>query len=193
MTREQAKQILGENATEEQVTNLLNQVHNMNKVVVDELNNAKTQLGKYADYDDVKKKLDEIEKAKMTEQEKIDLANKEAQLKLAQANKIYNTAKAKEILSGLEDDEDIISTIVRDDENETVRLATKLKEKYISIQDSVAKKTKEELSTLNLKPDMGEAKPIQDDGKMTMDKFMKMSIDEQNKFTVEHSEEFANL
>lgn len=191
MSRDEIKLILGENATEEQITKLLNAYHTNQKDLVDKLNNANTKLNSYKDYDELKSKLNSYEQAKLTEQEKIDLANKQAQETLAKANKIYYTAKAKEILAGLEDDDDIISTVVGATEEETIAKATKLANRYNSLKDDVAKKTREELSTLDIKPGINE-KDLNTEV-MTMDKFMSLSSDEQNKFATEHPEEFARL
>ena len=48
MTREEAKRILGENATEEQISNLLNSFHNSLKAKEDENKNLKSKLDSQA-------------------------------------------------------------------------------------------------------------------------------------------------
>lgn len=192
MNRDDIRKILGEGATEEQITNTLNALHNQTNALNQTINDLKAQNSKYSDYDSIKSKLDEIERAKLSEQDKLELAKKEAADTLAKANKIYYTAKAKEILAGLEDDEDIISTVIGTTEEETINKATKLANRYRSIQDSVSKKTKEDLANLNVNPNM----PNDDPNKtnvMDFEKFRSMSIEEQNKFANEHPEEFANL
>ena len=71
MTRDKAKQMLGENATEEQVTNFLNEFHNEMKVKETEITKLNSKLSEQSDYNELKQKLDDIERANMTEQEKI--------------------------------------------------------------------------------------------------------------------------
>lgn len=190
MNREEIKKILGEGASEEQITALLNFYHSNNKKIVDELNLAKTQLGKYSDYDNIKSKLDEIEREKLTEQQKIDLANQEAQETLAKANKIYFTAKAKEILAGLETDEDIISTLVGKTEEETISNATRLANRYKNIREDAEKKTRETLATADIKPNIEEKTGEE---AMNIGKFLQLSSEEQEKFIAEHPTEFNNL
>ena len=76
MNRDKARIILGENATEEQVTNFLNEWHkekNEEKNQYEtQLKDLQNQMSKYSDYDEIKSKLDEINKANMSEQEKLE-------------------------------------------------------------------------------------------------------------------------
>ena len=71
MKRDDIKNILGEGASEEQITNLLNEFHNSEKAKNDEIASLNDKLNKVSDYEDLKAKLDAIEKANMTEQEKL--------------------------------------------------------------------------------------------------------------------------
>ena len=194
MTRDEAKKILGENATEEQVTNLLNSYHLKETEKVKELekqiNSLTEQNSKYSDYDSIKKQLDEINKANMSEQEKIAQQKKEADEYYKQSKIIYNTAKAKEILAGLDLDDDIISLVVSDDENKTIDSANRLKAKFDSQKETVAKATKESLITQPITPDMTN---VNLDDKMTLDKFSNLSATEQEQFIKEHPTEFENL
>ena len=54
MTRDEAKKILGENATEEQVTNLRNNFHNSEKAKNDKIAQLEKQLTGFSDYDEIK-------------------------------------------------------------------------------------------------------------------------------------------
>jgi TolA-binding protein len=198
MTREQAKNILGENATEEQITNLLNAYHvNESKKVKElenQINSLNEQNSKYSDYDEIKKQLDEINKANMSEQEKLEAQKKEIETNLKNSRIIVNTAKAKEILAGLDLDDDLISLVVSDDANKTIDSANKLKAKFDSQKETVAKQTKESLANLNLDPTLpnvnqGEGKDVID----TFEKFGKLSATEQEKWINEHPNEFENL
>lgn len=193
MTREMAKKILGDGATEEQVTNLLNSLHNVEKTKNEEITTLKNQLEQFSDYDAIKKQLDDINKANMTEQEKLEEQKREIARNLSQSRVIVNTAKAKEILAGLELDDETISMLVSDDENKTIGNATRLKQKFDSLKENVEKQTKEKLLNANLDPSIPNVNPNKDDETMTIDKFMELSSVEQEKFIEEHPEEFNNL
>lgn len=198
MTREEARKILGEEATEEQITNLLNNYHiqesNKVKELENQINSLSEQNSKYSDYDEIKKQLDEINKANMSEQEKLEAQKKEIETNLKTSRIIVNTAKAKEILAGLDLDDDIISLVVSDDADKTVTSANKLKAKFDSTKELVAKETKESLANLNLDPTLpnvkqGEGEDVID----TFEKFGKLSATEQEKWISEHPNEFENL
>ena len=194
MNREMARNILGENATEEQITNLLNQWHidesTKIKDLESQINDLSKQSEKYKDYDDIKTKLDEINKANMTEQEKLEQQRKEIETNLSNSRKIYNKAKVMELLAGENVDEAIINSIVTDNLETTMATANALKTNLAAIKDSVANKTKESLSTLDLTPTISN---VPQNDSMTMDKFLDLSAEEQNKFMTEHPTEFSNL
>lgn len=191
MTREEAKKILGENATEEQVSNLLNSYHNSMKTKEAELKQAQETLAKYSDYDALKTQLDEINKAKMTEQEKLEADKKTAEENLKQSRIILNKAKAKEVLSGYDIDDELINSLVNDDETLTLKNANLLKTKMDTFKDSVTKEVQSQITSLDVKPTPTNI-PQKDDA-MTLDKFSNLSAEEQNKFIEEHPEEFENL
>lgn len=191
MTREEAKKILGENATEEQVSNLLNSYHNSMKTKEAELKQAQEMLAKYSDYDALKNQLDEINKAKMTEQEKLEADKKTAEENLKQSRIILNKAKAKEVLSGYDIDDELINSLVNDDETLTLKNANLLKTKMDTFKDSVTKEVQSQITSLDVKPTPTNI-PQKDDA-MTLDKFSNLSAEEQNKFIEEHPEEFENL
>lgn len=191
MNRDEARKILGEGATEEQVTNLLNNFHDLEKSKNDEIATLKAENSKYSDYDAIKSKLTEIEKANMTEQEKLEQMKKETELNLKNSRIIVNTAKAKDILVGLDLDDDTIAMLVSDDETKTISNATKLKEKFDTLKANVEKQTKESLVVADLTPSISNVN--QNEGAMTLDKFSNMSAEEQNKFIMEHPEEFEKL
>lgn len=197
MTRDEARKILGESATEEQITNLLDNYHVQEsakvKTLEAELNGLKEQNNKYSDYDEIKKQLDDINKANMSEQEKLAKDKEEIAKNLAESRIIKNTAKAKEILAGLELDDETISLVVSDDENSTINKANNLKSKFESMREIVAKETKESLMSADLKPTITNVNQEESDGVMTFEKFGSMSAEEQNKWAEEHPEEFENL
>lgn len=196
MTRDEARKILGESATEEQITNLLNNYHVSEneklKNLQDEVTNLKNENSKYSDYDTIKSKLTAIEQENMTEQQRIEQMRQEAEKNLKDSRIIVNTAKAKEILAGEGIDDKLIDTLVDDNLESTIAKATMFKNTLTSLKDSVAKKTKEDLVSADLKPSISNVNPNQDDV-MTLEKFGNLSAEEQNKFITEHPEEFKNL
>ena len=191
MTREKAKQILGDGASEEQVTEFLNTFHSELREKEKEISNLNSKLNSQSDYDELKKKLDDIEKANMTEQEKIANMQKEAENNLKQSKMIVNKAKATEILAGLNISEDIINSLVRDDEEATLTNANNLKSQIENMREETIRKTKEELATIDVKPNISNVR--QNDNEMTWEKFTKLSQEEQNKFAKENPEEFEKL
>ena len=188
MTRDEARKILGEEATEEQITNLLNNFHiqesNKVKELENQINSLTATANKYSDYDEIKKQLDDINKANMSEQEKLEQMKKETETNLKNSRIIVNTAKAKEILAGLDLDDDTISLVVSDDETTTINRANNLKNKFDTMRDTVAKKTKEELSNLDISPTITNVE--QKDEAMNWEKFQSLSADEQNKLIEEN-------
>ena len=192
MKRDDIKSILGEGASEEQITNLLDAFHNSSKEAknkIDELNN---KLSKFSDYDDIKKQLDEINKANMTEQEKLEAQKKEIENNLKTSRIIVNTAKAKEILAGEVIDEQLIASLVTDNLDDTIAKANMFKTTLTNLKDSVEKQTRESLATANLKPSITNVNQGEQDV-MTFEKFAQLSAEAQEKFIAEHPDEFDKL
>lgn len=191
MTRDMAKTLLGENATEEQITNLLNNFHNAEKEKDNEIQQLKSKLDNQSDYDSIKSELNQINQAKMSEQEKIEQMKKEVEANLRSSRITCNKAKAKEILAGEDVDEKLIEKLVTDNEEDTISNANLFKDTLNNLKDSVAKKTKESLLTKDVKPNLSNVK--QDDLKMTLDKFSNLSTADQEDFISKYPEEFKNL
>lgn len=189
MNRDEAKKILGENATEEQITNFLNNYHlNENakvKELQDQLNALKSENSKYSDYDAIKTKLNEIEQASMTEQQKIDQMKQETEKNLRESRIIVNTAKAKEILAGENIDEQLINSLVDDNLDNTIAKATMFKQTLTNLKDSVAKQTKESLVNADLKPSIPNVNP-NENVIDSFEKFANMSAEEQNNWLQEN-------
>ena len=180
MTREDAKKILGEGATEEQISNLLNTFHNSMKAKEDENKSLKAQLEGRSDYDSLKAQLEEINRAKMTEDERIAAKAKEAEDKLNAANKIFNTAKAKEILSGYNLDEKLIQQIVTSDEASTIANANMFKMQMDSFKETIEKNVKDSIAKLDVKP--AQTNVPQGDDVMTKEKFDKLTFAQKKEF-----------
>lgn len=191
MNRDKARMILGEGATEEQITNLLNEFHNASKEQNNQIASLNDRLSKVSDYEELKAKLDAIEKANMSEQERLAEEKKQIETNLRNSKLIYNMAKAKEILAGETVDEELLKRLVTDDEASTIANANLFKQTLTSLKDTVEKQTRESLATTDLKPGMTNVN--QGEEKMTFDKFSKLSALEQEQFINDHPEEFENL
>ena len=193
MTREDIKKILGEGATEEQISNTLNALHNQTNALNKQISELKANESKYSDYEQIKSQLDAINKEKMTEQERIAKDKEETEKNLRESRIIKNKAKAMQLLAGLDIDEQIIDSIVGEDEASSLAKAQLLVDKFKSVVSDTQKKTQEELANINVKPNMTNTNPNADNDKMTFEKFGALSAEEQEKFINEHPDEFNNL
>lgn len=196
MTREDAKKILGEEATEEQITNLLDNYHVQESAKVKELqekvNTLTQQNSKYSDYDSLKSQLDEINKAKMTEEEKMEALKKATEENYKISKMAVSRAKAKEILAGENLSDDDIEDFVSDDLEKTVAKATRWKENINAIKANTEKVTTEKLATADLKPTITNVNQ-NEEGEMNFDKFSSLSADEQNKWLEANPDGLNNL
>jgi hypothetical protein len=177
--------------SEEQTTDVLNEFHSLNKQITDlqkELENSKVQ-GKRVE--ELEKQLDEINKSKMTEQEKIDANLRESEEIKRKAQIALNTANAKNILAGYDVGDEILESIVVGDEQTAINKATLLKAKFDTLKDNTTKQVKEELSNLNAKPNPSNV--LNQDDSMTIEKFSKMTMLEQKKWKDEHLDEYHEM
>ena len=182
------EELLAKGYTEEQVTDILNTFHGINKE--NESLKSELQTSKGSN-EELQKQLNAINEANLTEQEKIAKKEAEIEKNLANAKRIYNTAKAKDILAGLDVDDTLINSLVSDDENVTINNATLLKTKLETVKDLAVKKTREEIANLNVKPTPTNI-PQEPEG-MTVDKFNKMTMTEQAMWKRENADEYNNL
>lgn len=188
--------LLAKGYTEEQVTDILNTLHSVSKDKDKQIADLQSEVltkGEFeTKYNAVQHQLDEMNKANMTEQEKFEAMKKEVETNLRNSKIIVNKAKAKEILSGLDIDENLIDTLVSEDEQTTINNANLLKNRFTTFKDTVEKQTRESITNLNVKPDTTNV-PQQDDNVMTLDKFYKMTNEEQIKFVNENPGAIENL
>ena len=184
MTREKAREILGEGATEEQITNLLNNYHLEESAKVKDLQNQINTLAQtnsqHSDYDVIKKELDDIKKANMTEQEKLEAKIKATEENYRISKMAVARAKAKEILAGENLTDDDIEDLVSDDLEKTIAKATRWKNNINNIKTNVEQITTEKLTKVDLKPTMPNVN--QADAIMTFEKFSNLSAEEQSKW-----------
>lgn len=188
--------LLAKGYTEEQVTDILNTLHSVSKDKDKQIADLQSEVltkGEFeTKYNAAQHQLDEMNKANMTEQEKFEAMKKEAETNLRNSKIIVNKAKAKEILSGLDIDESLIDTLVSEDEQATINNANLLKNRFTTFKDTVEKQTRESITNLNVKPETTNV-PQQDDNVMTLDKFYKMTNDEQIKYVNENPGAIENL
>lgn len=199
MTREEAKNLLGENATEEQISNLLNTFHSeqrnlseKNKELEAKLNSLASENGTLKEF---KTKVEEKERENLTKEQQLDLALQE----VAKTKKTMaidsNSVKAKSLLvgAGIEEDkaDELVRTIVKEDLNETLKSAELFVSQFNSIKEKTTESVKNELAKADVKPTPSNIKP--DSNGMTWDKFVNLSNAEQVKFQKDHPEEFLKL
>lgn len=187
------EELLAKGYTEEQVTDLLNLFHNAQGETKKENESLRKELESKSALEEransLQKQLDAINEANLTEQERIAKEKEEADKYLLNAKKINNTAKAKEILAGLDIDDTLIASLVTDDENVTVTNASLLRDKLNSVRDTAINNTKEQLANIDVKPTPSNVTQ----GVMTWESYTQLSDEEQLKFAEEHPDEFKNL
>jgi len=195
MNREKAKEILGEGATEEVITNFLNNYHIEESAKVKDLetrvNTLAQENSKYSDYDAIKKQLDDINKANMTEQQKLEQMKKETEENYRISKMAVARARAKEILAGEDLTDDDIEDLVSDDVEKTVAKATRWKTNIANIKSNIEKSTTEKLTNVDLKPTISNVNQIE--ATMTLEKFDNLSAEEQNKWLEQNPNGLDNL
>lgn len=191
------KTLLDKGFTEEQVTEILNGFHAEQNALQTQLASMQKDLEsrnkEVSELIGYKSQIEEIQKAQMTEAEKIAAQKQEAEEYLAKAKIINNTATAKSILASIGiTDEGIINTVVDSDEAKTVEKAQALAAMFKTREEEAVKKAKEELTKIDITPNGSNVQPNADNV-MTWEKFQQLSVEEQTKFENEHPEEFKNL
>lgn len=196
------EELLEKGYTEEQVTELLDAWHKANANLAKENEQLKNDLGtanetisglnqKVSGLSQVEQEYNAIKQAQLSDEEKRKLALEEAEKAKKEANIILNTAKAREILSEVGGvDENVLKSIITDDEKVTVDNATNLLNLIKTRDELKVKETTEKLSSLDVKPTPSNNLA---QGEMTWEKFDSLSADEQSKFAEEHPDEFAKL
>lgn len=192
MNREEIKKILGENASEEMVSNLLNSFHNAEKDNSEKITQLQNQLNSYSDYEEMKTKVSQYENEKLTETEKIQKMRAEAEENLRYSRITKNKAKVMTILSSLEIDEDIIDSIVSEDETKSINNANKILNRINTIKENVKQQTEANLVNLDLTPTPSNINP-NDKDIMTSEKFNKMSMLEQKQWKDSNPEMYSEL
>lgn len=182
--------------TDEQVTELLDLMHKTNANITKENEDLKAKLdvanNKIVGLTQVEQEYNELKQSQLTEQEKATLKQKEIDENLAKSRIILNEAQARTILSPLGDlDDGLLKSIVTDDEKTTIANANALLNQINSIKEQTVNQTKQEMLTLDVKPTASNNLESQD--AMTWEKFDALSAEEQNKFAMEHPDEFAKF
>jgi len=208
MTREEVKQILGEDATDVQITNFLNFHHSQEKTKSDEINSLQSKIDGFKDYDTIKKELDDIRKANMTNEELLAAKQKELDNALAKTKeeeakllKKQNSLEAKSILieAGITDEEQLkglLSSISTDNKDLTIASAKNIADLVKATKDSTEKSVKEQLMHQEPDPSANGGSKSKEDGTMTKEKFNKLlleNFEEAKKWKDNNSEEYQRI
>ena len=180
-----SEELLAKGYTEEQVTDILNTYHKMGEEVK-KANEAALQSKTLAD--GLQKQIDDINKANMSEQEKVEEMRKETEKNLAESRKVYNKAKVKEVLAGYDIEDDLINSLVTDNEETSLNSANILKSRLDTIIANTTKKVQDNIASLDVKPAASNV-PKESEG-MNFEKFSQLSAVEQEKFIKENPEVF---
>lgn len=200
MNREQAKALLGENATDEQITTLLNSIHSELQAKETQINELQTKLtnstNKVNELTGFEAELKKIKESQMTQEQLLEQKQKDLDAKLSATSKLANSIKAKSILIGAgissERADVLVNKFVKENEQETLDLANDFVSELNSIKELTAKQVKDDLSKLDVTPNGSNVNP-KGGNEMTLEKFNSLSAEEQNQFVEEHPNEFANL
>lgn len=191
------EELIAKGYTEEQATELLNLFHSENN----EIKANNTQLQKdldaakntIAELNKVQTKYNELQQSQMTEQEKIEAMRKETERNLAESKKIVSKAQAKTILAEIGGiDDAILDTLVSEDLTKTEENAKALVNLIKTRDAAVAKKTKEDLTNLDVLPNPSNVQKGNQEGdgtsQMTKEQFNKLPREERNKIFKENKE-----
>lgn len=205
MTREEVKKILGEEATDNQITSFLNYYHTYDTKKNAEIDNYKNAISGYSDYNDIKNELDNLKKKSMTSEELLAAKQKELDNQIEQAKKEQakylkkeNSLEAKSILmnAGVTNEDElkgILSSISSDDKNTTILNANNIANSIKSIKEATEKEIKAKLMSNEPNPNVPGGNKSNNDDTMTKAKFEKLSYEEQFNWKKEHSDEYDNL
>ena len=190
---------LSKGYSEEQITELLNMFHNDRKKDVNEMENLrKTNSEISQKFNNVNGELQKIKNANLTEQEKIDNMFKEAQETINRANAreksaniVYNKAKAKEILAPYNLNDELIDTLVSDDETTTLKNVNNWKSAIDNMNEMTTKKVREEISNVDVRPT--QTNVTQNNDGMTKEKMQKLSLTELKMWKDENPELYEQL
>jgi hypothetical protein len=199
MNRNELKELLGEGAGDDVVTALLDKFHaEQNELkskvssLTDENSSLKTEKADLIGY---KSKYEEAEKAKLSDAEKIELERKEMAEMKRQLVRQTNANEAKSILTetGLSADDvnALVESIVKESKDDTIKAAQLLANQFKAVKENTAKTTREELATVDVKPNLSNVPSGSE--KMDWEKFSKMSQKEQAEYMANNKEEFLNL
>ena len=190
------EELLEKGYTEEQVSELLDMFHKNSSNLSKQNESLASELAlannKIAGLTQKEQELNDLKQSQLSEADKLALDKKEAKKNLAESKKILNEAKARVILAeigGVSDS--VLKSLVTEDEATTMQNANDLLNQFKTFRDETVNKTKEQLSSLDVKPNPSNTN-LQASS-MSWEQFEKLSEEEQVKFQEEHPDEFANL
>lgn len=197
------EELLEKGYTEQQVSELLDMFHknsaNLTKQNQDLASRLDTANNQIAGLKQTAQEYDALKQSQMTDSEKLQAKIKEIEEReknaaklLSESQRTLNESKAKVILSEIGGvSESVLKSLVTDDEQTTIQNATELLNQFKCFKEQTINKTKEELSSIDIKPTPSNTN--QDAGAMDWEKFSALSDEDQIKFQEEHPDEFAKL
>lgn len=190
------EELVAKGYTEEQISELLDMFHKNNSNLTKQNESLASELAsaneKIAGLTKKEQELNEMKQSQLTEAEKMALDRKEADKYLSESKKILNEAKARVILAEIGGVSDgVLKSLVTEDEATTIQNANDLLNQFKTFRDETVNKTKEQLSSLDVKPNPSNTN-LQASS-MSWEQFESLSEEEQVKFQEEHPEEFAKL
>lgn len=191
--------LLQKGYSEEQISDLLNLFHTDRQSDLAKMTALETEKNEISSkFQAVNSELQQMKNANLSEQEMIDQKLKEAEEKVRlasekqkDANKIYNKAKVKEILAEYNLNDELIDTLVTDDEVTTLKNANNWKSAIESMNESVTKKVKEQITNKDVRPT--QTNVPQGEDIMTKDKLLKMSLTELKMWKNENHDKYEEL
>lgn len=181
------EELIAKGYTEEQATELLNLFHAENNEM--KANNSQLQKDlnianqTITELNKAQVQLKQLQEAQMTDQQKLDAMKAETEKNLAMSKKIVSKAQAKTIFAEIGGiDDAILDTLVSEDLTQTEANAKALVEMIKSRDEATAKKTKEDLTNLNVLPNPSNVGGAgKGDSQMTKDEFNKLTREEKTK------------
>lgn len=206
MNREEVKKILGEEATDAQVTSFLNFYHSQEKAKNDEINSYKSKMSEKDDYDAIKQELEDLKKANMTQEELMAAKQKELDKEIEKVKseelkylKKQNSLEAKSILidAGITNEDElkgILNSISTDNKDLTISNATNIANSIKAIKEATEKTVKEQLMKSEPNPsNNGNDKKSTEDTTMTKAKFESLTYTEQKEWKDKNLEEYHKM
>ena len=197
MKRETLKELGLEEDAINQIMKMYGESVNKNKNEIDELNSKLDKLNnELSSAKQAEVELEKIKKDNMTKEELLEQKLKEAELRNSELAKTKNALDARSLLieAGITDNLDsLVSSIVREDTESTMAGAKLIADTFKAKIEETAKKTKEEMSNIDLKPGTSDANQPSGQKEITKEELFSMTLEKQKAFKDENPDAYAKL